>query len=124
MAVSSMTSPDTGRAGEVRRKYRNVPTTVDGVRFASKAEAKRYEELKLLVRAGEISELELQKPYQLTAFDGTKLAKYVSDFDYRDKSGVRVTEDVKGILTPAFRIKAQLVKAQFGREITIIGGRR
>lgn len=118
-----MTLPTPGN--EVRvRKYRNVPTTVDGIRFASKAEAKRYEELKLLVRAGEISELELQKPYQLTAFDGTKLAKYVADFDYRDKSGVRVTEDVKGILTPAFRIKAKLFKAQFGRDITIIGSKR
>ena len=41
-------------------KYRNVKTEVDGILFASKKEARRYSELKLLERAGEIAHLELQ----------------------------------------------------------------
>lgn len=115
-----MTLPS--NSGEVRRKYRNVPTIVDGIRFASKAEARRYQELKLLERAGEVSDLVLQKRFQLTAFDGVKIAVYVSDFDYLDADGNRVTEDVKGILTPAFKLKAKLFEAQFGRKISIVGG--
>jgi len=108
-----------------QNKFKNVPTTIDGIRFASKAEGRRYLELKLLERAGEISELELQKPYQLTAFDGAKLAKYVADFAYVDsRTGQKVTEDVKSPATArlsSFKIKAKLFKAQFGREIVIIG---
>lgn len=104
------------------RKYRNQPTEVDGIRFASKAEAKRYNELKLLEKAGEITDLELQKRYPLAAFDGTKIGVYVADFDYTDRKTLsRVTEDVKGVLTPTFKLKAKLFKAQFGREIKIIG---
>lgn len=105
-------------------KYRNIPTEVDGIRFASKAEARRYNELKLLMRAGEISSLELQKRYPLEATDGTKLGTYVADFDYLDaKSATHVTEDVKGVATPVFKLKAKLFRAQYGREIKIIGGK-
>lgn len=118
-----MTLPTPGN--EVRvRKYRNVPTTVDGIRFASKAEAKRYQELKLLERAGEVSDLVLQRRFQLTTGEGIKIAVYVCDFDYLDADGNRVTEDVKGIETPAFKIKAKLFEAQYGRKISIIGGKR
>ncbi len=41
-------------------KYRAQPTIVDGIRFHSKGEARRYQELRLLERAGEITNLELQ----------------------------------------------------------------
>ena len=120
-----MSSPST--VTEMRtpyRKYRNVPTVVDGIRFASKAEAKRYLELKLLEQAGEVSGLERQHRYSLKGQDGLKVAVYVADFDYLDADGNQVTEDVKGILTPAFKLKAKLFEAQFGRKITIIGGRK
>ena len=51
----------------VRRpsKYRAIAAEVDGVRFHSKAEAKRYGELKLLLRAGSIRNLELQPEFRL-----------------------------------------------------------
>ena len=102
-------------------KFHNVPTEVDGIRFASKAEARRYSQLKLLERAGEISSLELQKRYSLTASDGAKVGTYVADFDYLDaRSAAPVTEDVKGVLTPTFKLKAKLFKAQYGREIKLI----
>lgn len=120
-----MTTP----TGAMRRnKYRNVPTMVDGIRFASKAEAARYLELKLLERAGEITGLELQKRYQLKAATGEHLAYYRADFDYdtRDSRNVvtHITEDVKGVRTPAFNLKAKLFKAQFGFDITIVGARK
>lgn len=49
----------------VTRKYRNTPTSYAGVRFDSKAEAKRYSELMLLQAAGEISYVLRQIPFHL-----------------------------------------------------------
>jgi len=116
-----MTSPTPQEARLTRRKYRNVPTVVDGIRFASKAEAKRYGELKLLAKAGAITGLELQHRYPLHDVSGAIAAHYVADFDYFDtKRGQHITEDVKGVLTRAFKLKAKFFEAQYGRPITLI----
>ena len=113
-------------------KYRAKPTEVDGVRFASQKEARRYAELKLLERAGEIWDLELQPRFPLCVpsttgtvmgaakalagtFDG-RIGEYRGDFAYHDKSG-RVVEDVKGFKTPLYRWKKRHVEAQYGIEI-------
>ena len=48
-----------------RPKYRAVPTVIDGIRFASKAEARRYGELRLLEQAGEIRDLVRQPRFAL-----------------------------------------------------------
>lgn len=48
-----------------RRKYGNTKITVDGIQFDSKREAARYQELKLLERAGVISFLQRQTKFQL-----------------------------------------------------------
>ena len=45
-------------------KYRNIKTEVDGIVFDSKAEARRYAELRLLEKANEISDLRLQYPFE------------------------------------------------------------
>ena len=47
------------------RKYKNVPTIVDGIRFDSKKEANRDAELRLLQRAGHITNLQRQVPFDL-----------------------------------------------------------
>ena len=94
-----------------RSKYGNVATTVDGIRFASRAEARRYGELKLLVRARKISLLECQPRFKLEVH-GVKVCTYVADFCYRDLStGLLAAEDVKGHETPVFKIKAALFRA-------------
>lgn len=43
------------------RKYHNQPVVVNGIKFDSRREARRYQELQLLLRAGEITQLQLQK---------------------------------------------------------------
>ncbi len=98
-------------------KYRNTPTEVDGFRFASKKEAKRYGELVLLERAGEIVDLRLQPRYPLKVND-ILVGTYVGDFTYRDKDAW-VTEDAKGMQTPVFKLKAKLFEALYGREIKL-----
>lgn len=92
-------------------KYRAKPTTVDGIRFASQKEARRYRELRLLECAGKISDLELQVKYALV-----DVIKYVADFRYKE-NGETVVEDVKGYKTPIYRRKAKLMKKQHGIEI-------
>ncbi len=95
-----------------RSKYRAIRTTVDGVTFASKAEAARYSELKLLERSGYITGLILQPRFPLIV-DGKKICSYVADFGYQDKSNRHVIEDVKGVQTPVYKLKSKLFHALF-----------
>ena len=114
-------------------KYKAVKTTIDGITFDSKREAKRYTELKLLEKAGHITHLELQPEYQIT-INGAKICKYKADFRYftvrqenreqytnskgewqtptitGDKEG-QIVEDTKGFKTPIYRLKKKLVEA-------------
>lgn len=46
-----------------KNKYSNKITLVDGIKFDSKAEAKRYKELKLMEQAGLIKSLVLQPKF-------------------------------------------------------------
>lgn len=105
-------------------KYRAVKTTLDSITFDSKAEAKRYQELKLLLVAGQISFLELQPKFVLAdpvTINGRRrpALRYVADFAYLTPSG-RVVEDVKGMLTQAYKIKRHLMKSQLGIDIVEI----
>jgi hypothetical protein len=104
-------------------KYRAVPTTIDGIRFASKKEAARYGQLKMLEKAGEIYGLELQPRFPLYVCKRQngelhKVCDYVADFRYRQgPRGILVIEDVKGMRTPTYRLKRKMVEAQYGFEI-------
>ena len=102
-----------------RSKFGAVRTTVDNVTFASKAEARRYQELRLLERAGAISGLEVQPVFPLDILrpsNGEMIACGVcrSDFRYVDEHGRVVVEDVKGAQSTAIhRLKSRLVKALY-----------
>ena len=106
-------------------KYNAKKTSVDGITFDSKAEARRYQELKLLERGGVIRNLELQPKYELMpAFvDVTgkkqRAMHYVADFRYVDERGVTVVEDVKGVETAVFKLKRKLM-LQKGIVITLV----
>ena len=100
-------------------KYHAVPTEVDGIRFASKAEAYRYAELKLNVAGGLIHGLELQPRYPLVV-NGIKIATYVGDFRYvRNATNTITVEDVKSrpTMTPVYRLKKKLMLALYGIDI-------
>lgn len=96
-------------------KLRAVKSTVDGIVFDSKSEAKRYSELKILERSGVISSLELQKRYEL--IPKQKLSNgacerpchYVADFVYQ-MNGQLICEDRKGFKTKDYIIKRKLMK--------------
>ncbi len=102
-----------------RNKYNVSPKaerTVDGIVFDSKKEATRYGELKLLVRAGQITGLRRQPRFDIVV-NGVKIGFYKGDFGY-DENGKSVVEDVKGMKTPMYRLKKKLVEALYGFEIT------
>ncbi len=93
-------------------KYRAVRTTADGLSFASKKEATRYCQLKLLQTACTISNLRMQVPYKLIV-NGVLVCRYISDFEYVEK-GISVVEDAKGYRTREYRLKKKLMLALFG----------
>lgn len=99
-------------------KYGNTKVEVDGVPFDSKREATRWQELRLLERAGEISDLRRQVRYELVPkLPGERPVDYIADFVYRDKNGNEVVEDVKGVRTPVYVIKRKLMLWRHGIRI-------
>lgn len=102
-----------------RPKYGNKKTVIDGITFDSKKEAKRYQELEALKRAGVIQHLELQKKFEIcpkiAGVKGSRARHYVADFTY-DVHGRKVIEDVKSEITrknPVYTLKKQLVQWQY-----------
>ena len=102
-------------------KYRNRKIRTDDGVFDSLKEYRRWMELKLLERAGEISNLRRQVPFILipTQYDmrtGKLLereCRYIADFVYNDE-GYTVVEDAKGVRTDVFKIKKKLMLDRFG----------
>lgn len=107
-------------------KYNNKKVVLNGITFDSQKEARRYRDLSLLERAGEIKSLELQKAFILAEsvkFENETrckpAVKYVADFVYQEK-GQLVVEDVKSTMTrnlPVYRLKKHLMKSVHGLEI-------
>lgn len=99
-------------------KYRAVKTTVDNITFDSKREAARYCELKLLLRAEKIRNLEIQPKFNFR-LDGDRIFTYRADFAYFDNDE-RIIEDVKGVRTPVYRLKKKIIEKAFNVRIVEI----
>jgi hypothetical protein len=102
-------------------KFGAQKTTVDGIRFDSLREARRWGELRMLERAGEIRDLRRQVPIQLMGRDGPILTArtgrarcYIADFVYQDRrlGWAEVVEDAKGFPTPEYKLKRAILAAQ------------
>lgn len=96
-------------------KYHNIRTNG----FDSKKESNRYNDLCLLVRAGEITDLQTQVRY---TFDQLRLPSgrhpsYIADFTYKDKEGEFICEDTKGMRTGIYKLKYSLMLHFFGIEV-------
>ena len=106
-------------------KFKAVKTEVDGVIFDSKAEARRYGQLIMLERAGQIRHLERQVVFVLAPaviLNGRRkpALRYVADFKYYDFKKLNfVIEDVKGVITPLFRVKQHLMKHLMGIDVLV-----
>jgi hypothetical protein len=122
-----------------KNKYYNIKTrALDGTVFDSLKEARRWDELLLLQRAGKISDLQRQVKYELIPAqyltyerygkkgqrlkDGVILLEkkvcYVADFVYTNaETGENVVEDTKGIKTKDYILKRKLMLAVHGIRI-------
>lgn len=95
-------------------KYKNKKVIIDGYKFDSIKEGTRYRQLKLLKQANEITELEMQKVFELQPsfkYEGKTYRKitYIVDFYYYDnKLHKYVAEDVKGFATDVYKIKKKM----------------
>ncbi len=99
-----------------KSKFHSKKITVDGITFDSKKEYRRYCELALLEKAGQIQSLELQKVFELIPAQYENVSreeyikskgkktkgkcieracKYIADFTYM-QDGKFIVEDVKG----------------------------
>ena len=114
-------------------KYHSKKTVLHGVKFDSVKEARRYQELLLLLRAGAIAELKRQVEFELIPAQrepdtvgvrgGVKKGKvieqrcsYVADFVYYE-NGKKVVEDTKGVKTKDYIIKRKLMLYVYGIRI-------
>jgi len=123
----------------LRRKYGNKKITAgNGQVFDSKKEYKRFCELSLLERVGEITNLHRQVPFILIPeqrLPGTETYKrgprkgqvkpgpvlerkvtYIADFMY-EQNGKVVVEDTKGMRTKEYVIKRKLMLYKYGIRI-------
>jgi len=100
---------------KIKHKFNAKPTTVDDTWFGSKREAARYQELKLLQKAGEVIFFLMQTPFRLPG-----KIKYVTDFMIFWSDGNVTFEDVKGFMTPLSRNKIAMVEDLYEIEITIV----
>ncbi|MCV2444767.1 DUF1064 domain-containing protein [Acinetobacter bereziniae] len=107
-------------------KYKNKTIECDGLKFDSVKEARRYRELKILERTGEIRELQTQYAFVLAEsvrFSNEPRKKpalrYIADFVYL-KDGCQIVEDVKSKISRSlaeYRIKKHLMMSVHGIEI-------
>lgn len=120
-----------------RRKFGNEPIEVNDegklLKFHSKAEAARYAELKLLLKAGKISDLELQPRFKLISpckkyavkiwgKKGARQCVYTADFSYLDleNDGALVVEDVKGYVDDTAKLRIAIFEAFYGVRVRLI----
>lgn len=94
-------------------KYNNRKVTIDGHTFDSTLEYSRYCQLKLLQRAGEISNLQLQVPFLLQESfrkNGKTYRKieYIADFVYEEKDK-KIVEDTKRSKDRRVQDKAKII---------------
>jgi hypothetical protein len=100
-----------------RSKYGAEKAVIDGYTFDSRREAYRYQELKLMVYAGEISRLELQKEFVLQESfrkngKAYRAIIYKADFVY-ELGGKTIVEDAKGCRTKDYQIKKKLFEKRY-----------
>lgn len=115
MGLLKQEVPDAGKPSKPN-KYRNSVVEWEGARFHSKKELNRWLELVELQKLGAIRNLRRQVKYDLIVND-VRVTGYVADHVYEEWYGiewVQIIEDVKGVRTPEYRLKRNLMRALYG----------
>ena len=106
--------------GRSTSKYRNIPCTIEGIRFQSQREGRRYWEYRQEEKAGVLKILALQKPFPFV-HGGIKICEYRADFIIMYKvgpnAGIELVVDAKGKRTNEYILKKKMMKAFYGIDI-------
>lgn len=102
----------------MKSKYHAIKTTINGITFASKREAYYYQIYSRLQELGQIKNLQMQTSIPFL-INGKKMFTYKPDFEFDDDKGHHII-DVKGVLTPVFKLKKKLIEAQYNIEIEVV----
>lgn len=111
-------------------KFSAEPTRRGELKFASKREALRYDDLCNLELAGEIKYLQVHPRYKLQnehvtiRYPNGRIAAYTADFQYEEQGEdgeTIVTEDVKSkpTMTEASTLRMAVFTSLYGREVRI-----
>jgi hypothetical protein len=100
---------------KIRHKYNAVRTVRDGIKFPSKKEASRYDELCLLIKTGRVVFF-LRQPL----FDLGGGTTYRADFLVFWADGTASVEDVKGVETKEFKKAKRQVEARYPVKIEVV----
>ena len=104
-----------------KRKYRNEPVVLDGIRFDSKRERDYYIELKQRDKLGEVGGVQLQVPFPILGPAGELICTYVADFVFFDHVADRFRViDVKGVETRDFKLKKKLMKVMKRIDVEVV----
>lgn len=102
-------------------KFNASKTTVDNITFDSKREAAYYSELKIREKAGEVTGVEMQRPFALLGGNGMLMATFKADFCFWDNTAGRFRcIDVKGFDTPVGKLKRKMMKGLLGIDVEIV----
>jgi hypothetical protein len=124
-ALMADVAPRIPGARQKRAKYGNKIREVDGLKFDSQKECKRWFELKMLERGGIIRNLQRQVVYSMVV-NGHKICDYIADHQYEEISNgkwLRIVEDVKSEATRkerSFLLKRKLLRACHGVTLRVV----
>ena len=102
-----------------RPKYGNKKIELDGYKFDSLKEGRRYQELSLMLKAGDIWDLRIHPRYEFR-INGVFVGSYKPDFTYRRRQSFEViAEDVKSVATrtDGYNLRRLLLKALHSIEV-------
>lgn len=110
---------------EKRPKYKNQQDLRGEIHFDSRKEARRYDELLLMLRAGKISDLHLQpqftlqESYKTETGERVRAIRYTADFSYKNAAGELVVEDVKSgpTRTKEYLRNKKMIRSKYGIDI-------
>jgi hypothetical protein len=108
-----------------KHKFWAEKLELDWIKFASKKEAKRFNELRFLENTGKIRNLMLQVAFLLQEWfewNGKKIRpiKYIADFVYEDEKGKKIVEDTKGFKTKDYLLKRKLFLKRYKDKIIFL----
>lgn len=119
-------------SGNFKRKSKEERTSNDGIVHSSESQLRRWNQLRMLVQAGQIRNLRREVAYQLIiptdpprpvfTAGGRQIMKYIADYVYESLNAgewVEVIEEHKGFMAEDAQIKIRVFEAIYDKKVTI-----